>query len=734
MAEDNDLREKNNEMVKAVQHWKMTAAQKENEKLELKKEVNELRFKLSRLRNAESTRARKLNAELQSASEEVLSQLVQASSTVARMLELVKSFMQDREQLESAMPRWSNLANTPSNEKVNRVYPMVINGRHLQPVVALRRNEHIAEPPNMNISMRAVPLHMLQVYVPLTRIDARRASRNAERPTRNADANAEATTPNDSTEDLALDDGSEGTDQSSDQEEFQEEDSSRLEVVAEELEMGDETPTRAMIDDPMEGPSWLLDLPRDSPKINKQSKLEPDSTTEIHETEPLPGPSRLQVEIPPQSVSASCEFTPTVRRRKRATPTPPASPRSPHFSPRPARRNSKDGRVLKVLVAKLRLDDDEGGSGDASPPKRANLTQAPTKKPIPTETPPRHNPTELSIRPTKRPNEVPLRKLNHAEVSPKRANTSESQQKPQKIFHRRRSPESPKRQARSPAARQSKDGSPICQVRDLTPSQLRKRFDAPSPNGSTDSRVIVLEAGKGLPEPCCSGVSRSRTLSRTNSRENHSKHNKNSNHDNHDNQRPIPASQPNHDNIDEASQPRHSNNDNHRSNPASQPRHNKNDNHRTNPASQPDKANPASQPSNSNNENQRTEPANQPSNSKNDNHRTNPASQPNQANPSKHNRRACDNSSQLNVDTPNTSTYNHDEFNHVSDDRHSRVNRSRLDSHNDNRTSRDGNHTGRNDAVMDSDSSNSDVAEGRTRRARRTVVYKEKPLNRKMRR
>ncbi|CAH2263941.1 jg16373, partial [Pararge aegeria aegeria] len=144
MAEDNDLREKNNEMVKAVQHWKLTAAQKENEKLELKKEVNELRFKLSRLRNAESTRARKLNAELQSASEEVLSQLVQASSTVARMLELVKSFMQDREQLESAMPRWSNLANTPSNEKVNRVYPMVINGRHLQPVVALRRNEHIA--------------------------------------------------------------------------------------------------------------------------------------------------------------------------------------------------------------------------------------------------------------------------------------------------------------------------------------------------------------------------------------------------------------------------------------------------------------------------------------------------------------------------------------------------------------------------------------------------------------
>lgn len=40
------LKEKNNELVQKVQYWKMTAAQRENEKLELMKEINELRLKL----------------------------------------------------------------------------------------------------------------------------------------------------------------------------------------------------------------------------------------------------------------------------------------------------------------------------------------------------------------------------------------------------------------------------------------------------------------------------------------------------------------------------------------------------------------------------------------------------------------------------------------------------------------------------------------------------------------
>lgn len=42
-----DLKEKNNELAQKVQYWKMTAAQKDDEKLELMKEINELRLKLS---------------------------------------------------------------------------------------------------------------------------------------------------------------------------------------------------------------------------------------------------------------------------------------------------------------------------------------------------------------------------------------------------------------------------------------------------------------------------------------------------------------------------------------------------------------------------------------------------------------------------------------------------------------------------------------------------------------
>lgn len=42
-----ELREKNNELVQKVQHWKVAAAQREDEKLCLMKELNDLRLKLS---------------------------------------------------------------------------------------------------------------------------------------------------------------------------------------------------------------------------------------------------------------------------------------------------------------------------------------------------------------------------------------------------------------------------------------------------------------------------------------------------------------------------------------------------------------------------------------------------------------------------------------------------------------------------------------------------------------
>ncbi|CAH2105095.1 unnamed protein product [Euphydryas editha] len=166
-----DLREKNNDLVQKVQYWKMTAAQRENEKLELMKEINELRLKLSRLRSGGAAQARKLYAALQSASEEALSHLVQASSAVARTLELAKTDMQDRQELETALPRWSSLSNTPSSDKVNRVPPMLIGGRLMQPVVSLSRTLHSNYSRSDNISpnqqnrtasARAVPMHMLQ--------------------------------------------------------------------------------------------------------------------------------------------------------------------------------------------------------------------------------------------------------------------------------------------------------------------------------------------------------------------------------------------------------------------------------------------------------------------------------------------------------------------------------------------------------------------------------------------
>ncbi|XP_045761172.1 homeobox protein 2-like isoform X1 [Maniola jurtina] len=671
-SENHDPRDRNNEMVKAMQHWKMTAALRENEKLELMKEVNELRLKLSRLRNAESTHTRKLNAELQSASEEALSHLVNASSAVARMLELVKSYIQGKRELESALPRWSSLSNTPTKEKVNRVPPLLIGGRHIQPVVSLSRtlqptNSRIMSnrSPNQinrSVSARAVPMHMLQdVFIPLTRIDA-------EIPISNGDVNPEEA--NDSTNDLASDDSSERMDEPvSGRDDFEE--SQRLETVVEEMEFEDETAQRPI--DPLEGPSWLLDVPahNNKRKSKNQTTSEPDSTTQLH-ANASPGPSRNHLEVEgPVSVTVACEFTPTVRRRRRASPRRAAGPRvitplvasprvslSPHFSPRPARRNSTNAPILKVMVAKMRLSDDE--DSDSSPPKSPNLDQITTKRPNRNE-----------------------QKPNKTEIPPKRPKFGEMQPKPQKILQRR-SPESPIRRESS-TKRHSSDGSPICQVhlRDLTPSQRLMRFDAPSPNGSTDACVIVLETSNDQLEPCCSGVSRERTLSRTNSRENqqnHSNHgnHSNSSHDNHPtNSNHNPTSHDNRLAKTRNNQPNHTGD------------HSKN-NHENHPASTRDNH----------------------SNHNRANNHDNHTSQNNHSN-------GIHSSYDHNNRTANMTSTNHDTCSYVSDNRNSSSLRSRLNSHNGN----------------GSDSSNSDaVSEGRTRRPRKAVVYKEKPLNRKLRR
>lgn len=83
--------------------------------------------------------AHKLDAALQTTCEDVLSHLVQASNAVARTMELVKTYMHDRQELESTLPRWSTISDGHSTKKINKVRPMLIGGRTVQPFVLLDR-------------------------------------------------------------------------------------------------------------------------------------------------------------------------------------------------------------------------------------------------------------------------------------------------------------------------------------------------------------------------------------------------------------------------------------------------------------------------------------------------------------------------------------------------------------------------------------------------------------------
>ncbi|CAH0603538.1 unnamed protein product [Chrysodeixis includens] len=385
-----DLKEKNNELAQKVQYWKMTAAQKDDEKLGLMKEINELRLKLSRIRNNGTFQATKLDTALQAASEKAISHLVKASAEIAKSMEIAKEYLRERQELDDQSPRWSAIGGTPSAEKsdrVHRVPPTLISGQSIQPVVALSRTilntsnpRTAARSPNQSqnhsITERAVPMHMLQdVYIPLTRIDL------SVYPNQMAENN----TSDDSTEDLGLEDDagrSDGSDGHISEEDDFENSRNRLDAVSEEEVEPEQTPPSKPIltrgsnvqssssqehpVNPLEGPSWLLDT---TPTASKDPtpngvNLEPDSTTPRTSDATPKTESTVQADSP-----AVRAFSPTVRRRKR-TSSPPAlaTPRQPHYSPRPSnRRNSTSSKILKVLVAKLHLD---GSEGESSPPKR----------------------------------------------------------------------------------------------------------------------------------------------------------------------------------------------------------------------------------------------------------------------------------------------------------------------------------------------------------------------------
>ncbi|KAH9636190.1 hypothetical protein HF086_007142 [Spodoptera exigua] len=416
-----DLKEKNNELVQKVQFWKLAAAKKEDEKLTLMKEVNELRLKLSMLRNHGSTQAKKLDSALQEASEKAIAHLVNASAEIAKSVEIAKAYMREREELEEQLPRWSTLGGTPraeNTERVHRVAPMMMEGRCVQPVVELNRTILLrGESGSGDTTERAVPLHMLQdVYIPLTRIDIS----DFAHPTVEVEANMDtandiiseeyiegygppgvpvpmlnlsviySSTHNDNDEDLA--NFSSTAPSLFNRISMQLQDDSWGQQGFETIEESPEESHQASLmnstayDNPLEGPSWLLDRTptatrtsttshtpgnRHEPTLRSGKNLTPGSTTDKNRT-PNTSTRNTDGNIPVELSPAQATFSPTVRRRKRTSSPPPlATPRQPHYSPRPSssRRNSRSRYVtLHILANVMRLD---GSPLSLSPPKQA---------------------------------------------------------------------------------------------------------------------------------------------------------------------------------------------------------------------------------------------------------------------------------------------------------------------------------------------------------------------------
>ncbi|XP_047507163.1 uncharacterized protein LOC125051065 isoform X2 [Pieris napi] len=431
-----DLREQNHELVQAVQNWKMVAGEKEKHILKLTKETNDLRIQISILRNKGSACARKLETALQIISETALTHLVQGSNAVASIMELMKNYMIEREEIEISS-RQSLIDTTPNTERVQRVPPLMLGGKSIQPVVSLSRamlpNNSLtgSQGSNENHSgqVRPLPMRVLQeIYIPLTRIDADMTPPDIEN---NHDTSVEDMGLDESDESEEEDGGGGGANTPRDdrREELsillEESEESRTPSIADPLEgpsrlleppnfngprdqsTREFSPTmrrRRRISspstveaspilmphhvipraDPLEGPSRLLDSPnfngpRDqstrefTPTMRRRKRISSPSTVEaspilmphhvIPRADPLEGPSRL-LDSPnfngPRNQSTR-EFTPTMRRRKRIS-SPSAVEASPILIPRHViPRHKTHGRILKVVVAKMRFDNDNAG-------------------------------------------------------------------------------------------------------------------------------------------------------------------------------------------------------------------------------------------------------------------------------------------------------------------------------------------------------------------------------------
>ncbi|XP_063358844.1 uncharacterized protein LOC134648284 [Cydia amplana] len=553
------LIEKNNELVQKVQYWKMTAAQRENEKLELMKEVNELRLKVIRLKSGGAADARKLDAALQQASEQALSHLVQASSAVARTIELAKTYMRDREGADTVSPRWSNISN--STEKVHRVPPMMMGGQSIQPVVSLSRatlninTRQTARSPNSsrNVTVRALPMHMLQdVYIPLTRIDMRAIPNYNETEQEPADDSGDNIPFDASMEEVAEEPQNMTADDDY-------ESSRRLDIVTEDVEPESEeqTPPRVRVDNPLEGPSWLLDAPREPDSTTEEALNTPHTDSpevtlfEVYSysarvNNPLEGPSWL-LDAPrePDSTTEEALNTPhtdspevtlfevySYSARVNNPLEGPSwlldAPREPDSTTEEAlntpHTDSPEVTLFEVYSYSARVNNPlEGPSWLLDAPREPDSTTEEALNTPHTDSPevtlfevysysarvdnPLEGPSWLLDAP-REPDSTTEEALNTPHTDSPEAGPEpepEPEPEPPRMFTptvRRR-----RRSSTPPPARDSLNGSLSCSrvLQVLVPKLLvadpaspahkrpKPRFDAPSPNGATDSRVIVSE-------------------------------------------------------------------------------------------------------------------------------------------------------------------------------------------------------------------------------------------------
>ncbi|XP_050685606.1 serine/threonine-protein kinase pakA-like isoform X2 [Leptidea sinapis] len=417
-----NLREQNIELGQELQFWKLTAAEKETEKINAMRDANELRLQLSMSKNKFMSDSRQLVNMLQTTSETVISHLVQSSTVIAELLEAAKTHMKNWEERNITTRKWS-YGSPVSNGKVHRVPPLMLDGRSLQPVVSLSRtlltNNNRTESSSLNSSRlvpRAVPMHLLQdVYIPLTRIDVSDLQNNED------EDDSTSNNSNNSLQDEQDGDEEEGNVSPILNNEENVNNSRELHPISEEA--GSLNVTERTPEDPLEGPSWLLDQPTTNGQKSKQNSPSDDSEEEdpienqvrshdheqtgqkskqnspaddSEEEDPIENQVRShnheqtgqkskqnspaddseeddsEKEDPIENQVGShdheqtespafvrSEFTPTVRRRKCAQ-SPCVTPRSPLLmGPGPRPRlNSCNGRILKVMLSKISFDDD----------------------------------------------------------------------------------------------------------------------------------------------------------------------------------------------------------------------------------------------------------------------------------------------------------------------------------------------------------------------------------------